>query len=250
VVDGAIGRVDDRDMRTSVRRSAFGAVLAGAAVLSACGGQPAASTAAPVSEAAATESPAVTPDDLRQALLPASAFGDDATVVGLSLEQLGQLPALAGLPQGTSIDQPLCGAALSTLLGSADDLPTLVATGAFSEQVRTLEVLADGPALEGLDLPVDQLLTACPTVTATGADGTVTTVSLAELPVPDDLGEARAGLQVTVTRPEGSVAALVGVVSQGSRALLLAQSGAAGVLPDTDGFTDLLVAAADAAATD
>ena len=237
-------------MRSSVRRSAFGAVLAGTAVLSACGGQPAGGSAGPVSEAAATGSAVATPDDLRDGLLPAAAFGEDATVVGLSLEQLGQLPALAGLPQGTSIDPPLCGAALSMLPRPGDEPPTLVATGAYTDQVRTLEVLADGSALDGLELPVEQLLAACPTVTATGADGTVTTVSLAELGLPDDLGEARAGLQVTVTGPDGSVSALVAVVSQGSRALLLAQSGAAGALPDAQGFTDLLAAATDAADTD
>jgi hypothetical protein len=39
----------------------------------------------------------------------------------------------------------------------------------------------------------------------------------------------------------------VGVVSQGSRALLLAQTGAAGAAPDAQGFADLLSRAADAA---
>jgi antitoxin (DNA-binding transcriptional repressor) of toxin-antitoxin stability system len=132
------------------------------------------------------------------------------------------------------------------LTGRPDDLPTLVAEGAFTDQVRTLEVLADGPSLAGLALPVDELLATCSTVTVTAPDGSRTTAALQELEVPP-LGKAAAGLEVTVTAPEGTVAALVGVVAQGSRALLLVQAGAAGTAPDTGAFTDLLTAAADAA---
>ena len=229
-----------------MRRSAFGAVLAGTVVLTACGGSDG-GAAAPVSEAAATGSAAASTDELADALLPASAFGDDATVVGLTLQQLGDLPALAGLPEGATVDPPVCGAALGMLTGRPGDLPTLVAQGAVTDRVRTLEVLADGPSLDGLELPVDQLLATCPTVTVTASDGARTTVAVQELDVPA-LGDDAAGLQVTVTAPEGGVAALVGVVAQGSRALLLVQAGAAGAAPDTAAFTDLLTAAADAAA--
>jgi hypothetical protein len=232
-------------MRTSVRRGALGVVLAGTAVLTACGG-PAGGAGAPVSEAAATGSAAASTDELSDALLPASAFGQHATVVGLSLEQLGDLPALAGLPEGATVDPPLCGAALGMLTGRPDQPPTLVARGAFTDQVRTLEVLADGPELDGLQLPVDQLLATCPTVTLTRADGTATTVALQELTAPS-LGDTAAGVQVTLTGPEGTIAALVGVVAQDSRALLLVQTGAAGAAPDQAGFTDLLTRAADAA---
>jgi hypothetical protein len=245
MVDGPVRTGDDQRMRSSLRRSAFGAVLAGTAVLTACGGS-SGGAAAPVSAAAATTGAAVSTDELGDALLPASAFGEDATVVGLTLEQLGDLPALAGLPEGASVDPPLCGAALGMLTGRPGDLPTLVAEGAFTDQARTLEVLADGPSLAGLTLPVDELLTTCSTVTVT-ADGSTTTVALQELEVPPPLGEGAAGLRVTVTAPEGTVAALVGVVSQGSRALLLVQAGAAGAAPDAAAFIDLLTAAADAA---
>ena len=249
MVDGDAGTGDDQGMRTPVRRSALAAVLvAGAALLSACGDQPG-SAAAPVSAAAATESATVGTDELAEALLPATAFGDDATVLGLSLEQLGQLPDLAGLPAGASIEPALCGTALTMITkvaGSGDDLPTLVAEGAFTDDARTLEVLADGPALDGLELPVDQLLDTCPTVTVTAPDGTATTVALAALDVPA-LGDAAAGLQVTVTGPEATRSALVGVVCQGSRAVLVVQSGAAGAAPDAAAFGTLLTRAADAA---
>ena len=56
-------------MRTMVRRSVCGAVLvAGTALVSACGGQPDAASPAAVSEAAATDSAAVTADELGDAL--------------------------------------------------------------------------------------------------------------------------------------------------------------------------------------
>lgn len=232
-------------MRTSVRRAVSGAALA--AVLTACGSSAVDEVAAPaVSQAADSATP---PDQLRDALLPASAFGPEATVVGVSLDQLGtSLPVLGDLPdtEGTTIDPALCGAAAGMLPGTPDELPTLVARAALTDDVRTLEVLADGPELEGLQLPVDQLLAACPLVTLTGADGAVTTVQLAELGVPE-LGTATAGLQVTVASAQGTLAALVGVVSEESRALLLVQAGAAGALPDPAAFTALLTEAADAA---
>jgi hypothetical protein len=233
-------------MRTSVRRSVLGAVLvAGTALLTACG------SAAPaaVNEAAATGSAVSTPDELRGALLPASAFGPDATVVGLSLDQLGQLPGLGGLPEGTRVDPPVCGAALAMMPNSADELPTLVARGAWTADLRTLEVLAEGPALDGLQQPMDQLPATCAQVTVTAADGTATTVGLAALDTPP-LGDAAAGLKMTVTRPEATVSALVGLVSLNARAVLLVQTGAAEAFPDEAGFTTLLTRAADAAATD
>jgi len=241
-------------MRTSARAAV--AVLAAGAALTGCGASGEAASPGAVSEAAATSSAAVSAADLRDGLLPATAFGEDATVVGLSLEQLGDLPALAGLPQGAAVQPALCGTALTMLSkaapgagAGAGSSPTLVAEGAFANDVRTLEVLADGPALDGLELPVDQLLSGCSTVTVTGTDGAVTTVDLAALEVPD-LGDAATGLQVTVTGPQGTAAALVGVVSQGSRAVLVVQTGAAGAAPDAGDFSALLGRAADAAGTD
>ena len=114
-------------------------LAAGTVVLSAGGNQPT-TAAAPVSEAAATDDASLTTDELDDALLPASAFGADATVVGLSLEKLGELPDLTGLPEGTTVEPALCGAALAILPGAAgdraDELPTLVAQGAFAADVR------------------------------------------------------------------------------------------------------------------
>jgi hypothetical protein len=242
--DGRPAAGDDQAMRTTMRRMACGAALvAGAAGLTACGAQQP-EQAAPA--AASSDAPADV-GQLRDALLPASAFGADATVLSGSLDQLGTaLPGLGGLPEGTTVTPALCGAALAMLPHDADALPSLVARAALTDQVRSLELLADGPQLAGLPLPVDQLLATCSTVTVTAADGAATTVQLAALDVPA-LGDGSAGLQVTVTAPQGTSSALVGVVSTGSRALLLVQSGAAGALPDATAFTQLLGSAAEAA---
>jgi hypothetical protein len=110
---------------------------------------------------------------------------------------------------------------------SADELPTLVARAALNSDLRTLQVLAEGPAGAGLQLPVDQLLGSCSQLTVTAAEGTATTVELAGLDT-SALGDAAAGLRVTVTHPEASIPVLVGVVSVDARAVLLVQPGAAG----------------------
>lgn len=223
-----------------------------------------------VSPAAATGEAPATGADLRERLLPAAAFGEDATVVSLALEQLGSgLGAMfpggmfpggmlpGGMPEGATVEPALCGAALSALPGAGEDAGTAAGSGAGSApavaaqvavgpQGGAVQVLAESPRIEGARLPVDQLLAACSTVTIRGADGAVTTVDLAELPVPD-LGDASAGLQVTVTSGGRAVSGLVGVVVDGPRGLLLAQGGGPGA-PDPGAFTALLTEAGETAA--
>ncbi|MGR7027345.1 hypothetical protein [Geodermatophilus sp. URMC 62] len=254
-----------RVRRGRVRTAWVAALGAGALLTAGCAG--AEDAASPVSPAAATgsvtgsatgsatASGSASTDDLRDALLPASAFGADATVVGVTLEQLGTagLPGWSGsLPEGVTVDPPLCGAALGALPGLPGDggreEPVLVAQAALGSQVRTLEVLAESPELEGRQLPLDQLLGACSSVTVSGPDGS-TTVDLAALEVPQ-LGDESAALQVRVGRPDGgTTTALVGVVLDGPRGVLLAQTGAPDApAPDAGAFTALLGDAAQAAA--
>ncbi len=240
---------------------AVAAVLAAGMTTAGCadtGGEVAAPGA--VSPAAATEEAPATGADLRERLLPAAAFGEDATVVSLGLEQLGSgLAAMlpGGMPEGVTVEPPLCGAALSALPGAGEDAgtgagsgdgstPALAAQVAVGPQGGAVQVLAESPRIEGARLPVEQLLAACPTVTIRGADGAETTVDLAELPVPD-LGDASAGLQVTVTSGGQAVSGLVGVVVDGPRGLLLAQGGGTGA-PDPGAFTALLTEASETAA--
>jgi hypothetical protein len=248
--------VTARVRRGRVRTAWVAALGAGALLTAGCAG--AEDAASPVGPAAATGSAtgSASTDDLRDALLPASAFGADATVVGVTLEQLGTagLPGWSGsLPEGVTVDPPLCGAALAALPGLPGDgegeQPVLVAQAAIGGRVRTLEALAESPELEGRQLPVDQLLGACSSVTVSGPDGS-TTVDLAALEVPQ-LGDASAALQVTVGRADGgTTTAFVGVVLDGPRGVLLAQTGAPDApAPDAGVFTALLDDAAEAAAS-
>jgi hypothetical protein len=266
-------------MRTSVRGSVSGGVLvAGAAVLlTACGSQPAGGAAGPVgvSEAAATESasPATATTeapagDLAAGLLPESAFGPGAEVVALP----GDLPGwwsghdgwpghhgwdhdgwwghgdgAGDLPDGMAVEPAACADVLATLPELPDEEPEAAGQVATTDQLRTFQVLAEGPALEGLQLPVDQLLDTCSQVTVTGPWGMTATLSVTELDAADRGGSTTA-LAVAVTSPAGSHSGLVGVVTEGSRAMMLAQTGEDGVEPDHAAFTALLDQAADAAA--
>ncbi|SDD24816.1 hypothetical protein SAMN05660690_3776 [Geodermatophilus telluris] len=239
--------------------TAWVALGAGAVLTAGCAGV--SDAAAPVSPAAAT-TPAVapaSPDALRDRLLPAAAFGADATVVGLTLEQAGT--GLAGLAGdwwdgdtgAPTVEPALCGSALGAVAGAAGspdaESPVLVAQAALGPQARTVEVLAESPALAGVQLPVDRLLAACATVTVTAPGGETATVGLSPLDAPE-LGDAGAALRVTVDRAgQATATALVGIVVDGGRGLLLAQTAAPGAAePDPGAFTALLGDAAEAAA--
>ena len=229
---------------------------------------------APMPAPSPTPSPAPAPDtagpgDLRDRLLPASAFGDDATVVALSLEQLGAAGAGWGGWGGgwpgpwyggdddrrgdrggdVTVEPAECRAAVDALPLFDGDAVTLVAQAARTPQTQTVEVLAESPDVAALQLPVDQLAAGCSTVTATGPWGWTTTVEVRPLEVPQ-LGQQSGGVQVTVDAAgEESVNVLVGYVVDGSRGLLLAQSAAPdGAAPDPAAFTALLTEAAEAAA--
>ncbi len=265
-----------------------GAVLAAGALLTAgCAGTADPGPLSPdaATDETATPSPTPAPDagavgDLRDRLLPASAFGEDATVVALTLEQLGTAGSswggwggwgggwpgpwghghghghgdadADGRPDEITVEPPACQALLDTLPSLTDDEdppPALAAQAARTPQTQTVQVLTESPELAGAPIPVDQLVTDCASVTATGPWGWSTTVELSRLDVPP-LGQQSAGVQVSVDwdgREEATV--LVGFVVDGARGLLLAQSAAPGsAAPDPAAFAALLADAAQAAA--
>ncbi|MCZ2828900.1 hypothetical protein O2W14_08660 [Modestobacter sp. VKM Ac-2986] len=237
------------------------------------------------SPATASASPATgTADDLAAGLLPASAFGPDAEVVALPEDAPGWWSGHDGwdhegwdghgwghggrghggwgeggwwghgdgaedLPEGTGVEPAACADVLSALPELPDEEPEVAGQVATTDQLRTFQVLADGPALEGLQLPVDQLLENCAQVTVTGPWGMTATFSVTELDAADR-GAATTALSVAVTSPAGSRSGLVGVVTQGSRAMVLAQTSEDGAEPDAGAFTALLDQAADAASFD
>ncbi|MGY1794367.1 hypothetical protein ACI796_10310 [Geodermatophilus sp. SYSU D00525] len=260
----------------AARRTACAAVLAcGAALLAACGGT-GEQVAEPgdVSPAAATEeapdptpaedpaTPEETPasGDLGDRLLPAEAFGPDASVVRLDGDDRDGWHGGRGwggwrdhddddaddgehdgLPDGVSVEPAACADVLEALPEPADDAadPVVAAQVARSDDVRTYQVVAESPELAGLTLPVDELLGACSSVTVSTPWGLDATVRLARLDLPAVGGES-AGLQVTVEGWGDTATKLVGVAVEGSRGLLLAQSAGPGdTAPDAAAFADL-----------
>ncbi len=224
------------------------------------------------------------PGDLGDRLLPASAFGDDATVVALSPEQLGAAGAgwggwggWGGVWPGpwygrdddrrgdradggddhrrgdragdVTVEPAECRPAVDALPLFEGDALTLAAQAARTPRTQTVQVLAESPDVAALQLPIDQLAADCSTVTATGPWGWRTTVEVRPLEVPQ-LGQRSGGVQVTVDAAgDESVGVLVGYVVDGSRGLLLAQSAAPDeAAPDPAAFAALLTEAAEAAA--
>jgi hypothetical protein len=205
---------------------------------------------------------------LRDRLLPPSAFGDDATVVALTLEQLGAAGSgwggwgggwpgpwygggdgSRGRADDVTVEPAACQAAIDALPDLDADATTLAAQAARTPQTQTVQVLAESPEPAALQLPVEQLVAACSTVTASSPWGWTTTVEVRPLAVPQ-LGQRSGGLQLTVDAAGAeSVGLLVGYVVDGSRGLLLAQSAAPDeAAPDPAAFGALLAEAAEAAA--
>lgn len=155
--------------------------------------------------------------------------GEDGTVAEPSVEPAACADALAALP---------------TL--EDEEMPAVAAQVAASDQVRIFQVVSEGPAVEGLELPVDQLVEACADATVDAPWGMEVGFGVSALDVPDR-GDSAAGLAVTMTHPAGTVSMLVGVVTDGPRAVMLSQTGTDDAALDQAAFATLLTQAADAA---
>lgn len=226
-------------------------------------------------------------DELAGALLPESAFGPDATVRRLPSEWHGPWGGAWGgawSADGTwgdrhgwaghrgwgghhwwtgdtdddgtdddgtavepSVEPAACADALAALPTPQDDPePAVAAQAAVTDQLRTFQVVVEGPAVEGLELPVDQLVQACAAATVDAPWGMQVDIALTALDVPDR-GDSAGGLAVTMTHPAGTHSMLVGVVTDGPRAVMLSQTGTDGAALDQEAFGALLGQAADAA---
>ena len=248
-------------MRLSTRSARSALVLTAVVALgTACGGgdkdgKDAASTTA--ASSSAEESPVA---DLASGLLPADAFGADASVVAISPEQLEQGAGLAASgAEGLQITPEECAVAVEGTqpdLDAFDDVAAQSATGASSTTVEML--VRGGPTKDA----VAQLATAaerCPQAQVTSPEFGQATITFEQLPV-DDLGDGAALLRYTtaVTGPDGSsltVPALIGAVEDGDRLLILmnlettALTGGGGAAPaDPAAFADLLAQAYEAQA--
>ncbi|MGY1814815.1 hypothetical protein [Blastococcus sp. SYSU D00820] len=243
---------------TSVRRRALrvpavlAAGLTAGALLAGCGGdgseEPAAgSSSAPSSSessAPASTSEAEGGGDLSAGLLPAEAFGPQAQVQELTQEQLEQgAVSAAGALDGAQITPPECAAALQTTQPQFDQYDDLAAQVAVVGTTATVQLLASGgPEVAFED--VEGQLANCSQVTVATPQGTAT-ASLQALEVPD-LGDGAVGLSTTTTGAgaDGSqvtVPALVGIVQDGERQLILISTAPQGDAQlDPAAFTALL----------
>jgi hypothetical protein len=246
-------------MLTSARRTraVLATGLAAASLLTACAGDvevqdgaAAASSSAPAEE---------TPEpDLASGLLPASAFGPQASVVAISLEQLQQGAGVAASgAAGLQITPEACATAVKGTQPKFDAFDDVAAQNSTIGTAATVEVIVRGGPIKDA---VDQLAAAadrCPQAQVTSPQIGSATITFERLPV-DDLGDGAALLRYTtvVSLPDGtqaSIPAIIGAVQDDDRLLVLMNIDAGGAAPGTTpaggpdpaAFADLLAQAYD-----
>ncbi|TFV62681.1 UNVERIFIED_ORG: hypothetical protein E4P37_16585 [Bacillus sp. AZ43] len=209
-------------MRRPLRRPF--ALAAAVVVLGACGGgsgdEEAAATSEPPSSATESE------PDLASGLLPAEAFGADASVVAVTAEQLQQGAGLAAAgAEGLQISPEECAAAVEGAQPTFDDFDDVAAQSATTGSGTTVEVLVRGGPTEGTVDALGAAAERCPQAQVTSPEVGQATITFETLPV-DDLGDGAAMLRYTtvVALPDGSqvsVPAVIGAVEDGDRLLVL-----------------------------
>jgi len=223
----------------------FAAAVALAGLLAGCSGGTSGGATASGSRSAASSSGSVTGTPLSAGLLPAGAFGLHATVLNLTLDQLRRATASAGTAaSGGQVDPPSCAVAVQG--GSPDftGVADLAAQSATGPDGSTIEALLTGAPVQGAVDRVLGAVAACPRATVTTPDGTTSTITFRSVPVPP-MGDDAAAMEVTTSAsgPGGAAPpspALVGVVRDRDRLLLLLSAGAGEAAPDEARFTALL----------
>ncbi|SNS40254.1 hypothetical protein SAMN04488107_2409 [Geodermatophilus saharensis] len=241
------------------RRLRTSAGLAAAVLLSGCGGGDVEGTASPASPSSASASSSASSSssaspasgaDLAPGLLPAEAFGTGAQVTPLTEAQLAQGAAAAGsATEDLQVTPPECAPAVQGTQPSFDEYDDVAAQVAVLGTVTTVQALASGgPAEDALD-GFGQQLDRCRSVQVTSPEVGTVTIAFDELTVPE-LGDGSAGVtfSTTATGPDGqqvTVPALVGMVQDGDRVLVLLRTDTSGGRLDPTAFTDLLAQAHD-----
>ncbi|MCV2488117.1 hypothetical protein OF117_01965 [Geodermatophilus sp. YIM 151500] len=212
--------------------------LAGAALLSACG-------AGDGDQAGASGAAGNVPPDapaLAEGLLPAEAFGPDATVVDVSPEQLA---AGAGPATGADVQvaPPEC-APLLDLTGPPDvGYEEVAAQSALQGGTSTVQVLVRGAAATSSVDGLADAVSTCPEATLTSPEFGEARVTFELLPADGVGGEAVAVRYTTVVQdPETgpvTVPVLVGMAEDGDRQLTLLRVTTDGTEPDPAAFADL-----------
>jgi hypothetical protein len=223
--------------------------LISTALLVGCGGSEEEDAPATAASSSAEEAPGEAAEsDLASGLLPAEAFGPDATVVAVPAEQLSQAGGLAAAAEGAEIQPEECRAAVEGAQPDLDAFEDVAAQSASLGAATTVEMLVRGGPLEDAVSQLEQAAERCPQAQVTIPGVGQAALTFENLPV-DDLGDGAALLRyaVVVTGPDGSqtsIPTLIGAVEDGDRLLLLvtivadpAQSGGSA---DPAAFTTLL----------
>jgi hypothetical protein len=227
------------------------AVLACAVVLAACGSDeppggaadspsssPPASTSSSAPAQSTEESSRLTPG-----LLPADAFGKQATVVPLSREQLRRSAGLAADPADLEVSPKSCTDVLSSTQPPIDDYDDAAAQGATVGATTTVEVLLQGEETSKAVATLAQAVESCPEAQIRSPEVGEATLTFETLDAPD-VGDAVAAVRYTTTLTrngqEVSVPALVGLVQDGDRLITLLTIATDGSSPDASTFTSLL----------
>jgi hypothetical protein len=244
-------------VRTLARRCLRAAALVPLIALTACGGDDGSDAAAEstsAEETTATTSPA---PDLASGLLPADAFGAEATVVAVTREQLQQGAAQAmAAAEDAQVTPKDCSAAVAGTQPDFEDFEDVAAQAATVGTATVVEVLLRGGPVDEV---FDQLAGAadrCPSAQVT-APGVGETLIQFWSPPTYELGDGSAlvGMYTEATLPDGTQAvanSFIGAVRDDDRLLLMINVdtstglGAWGVAPDDpDVFNDVLEGAFD-----
>jgi len=221
-----------------------------AALLGACTGDDGSSSAASSSSSPASSSPSESAaeesgsaGDLTDGLLPAEAFGAQATVIPLSRSQLEQGAGLAADPESLTITPEGCAAAVEGTQPQIEDYDEVAAQSATVGGATTVEVLLQGDATAGSVEALADATTNCPEAQISSPELGEARLTFEALDVPD-LGDGAAAVRYTTTLTQGgqevSIPALVGLVQDGDRVVTLLTIATDGSEPDAAEFTALL----------
>jgi hypothetical protein len=203
-------------------------------------------SAAGSSSASASSSAPAEPSEtggLSAGLLPSDAFGEQATVVPLSREQLRQSAGLAADPADLDIAPESCAEILSATQPPIDDYEDVAAQSATVGATTTVEVILEGSGTGGAVSTLADAVETCPQARISSPELGEATLTFEDLDTPA-LGDAATAVRYTTTLTQGgqevSVPALVGLVQDGDRVVTLLTIATDGSSPDAAEFTSLL----------
>jgi hypothetical protein len=231
-----------------IRRAALAGGISCAVLLTACGDEPtedaAGSSSAPTSSS--SSAPAESSDEasgLAAGLLPAEAFGEQATVIPLTREQLRQSAGLAADPADLTVSPEGCTDVLSSTQPPIDDYEDAAAQSATVGAATTVEVLLEGEVTSDAVTTLARAVESCPEAQISSPELGEATLTFETLDVPAT-GDAVAAVRYTTTLTQAgqevSVRALVGLVQDGDRLITLLTIATDGSNPDATAFTSLL----------